>query len=266
MNTLKGILWFLILNVVLSSGCQLASNVPPSEDGHGTTAEVILTRPSEGTLFRDDFDGQLSPAWTWHNEDAAHYKLNEDGWLEITVGDENTLIGGKQANLLWTPLPEGNIEVLVHLKAQPLFDYQHAGLVLYEDPEHYVFLNQGYCMQCVLGGSGIFLEYRLNAHQGRFTTASSASDLYLLLLIEHGAVSAFFATKADEWQHIATLESDIQFTRVGLAVANDSTWDTGYDLIGLFDYFEIRRPTQIMPTPTPGLFPEVRANNVRPRP
>lgn len=263
MNSLKGLLSLLIVNVFLISGCQLASSVSSAENGSGTTAGIFPSKMSAKTIFRDDFNGQISHAWTWHNEDTVHYKVNEDGWLEITGRDESTLIGGKQTNLLWTSLPEGNTEVVVRLKSQPLFDYQHAGLVLYEDPENYVFLNQGYCMQCILGGSGIFLEYRLNTHQGRFTTASSAGELHLMLLIEHGAVSAFFATETDEWQHIATLGSDIQFSRVGLAVTNDSTWDTGYDLIGMFDDFEIRRPTQIAPTPTPGFFQEVRANNAR---
>jgi hypothetical protein len=152
---------------------------------------------------------------------------------------------------------------LIHLKSQPLFDYQRAGLLLYQDVEHYIALSQGYCLQCLLGGNGIFLEYRLDEHRGKFTTASNASDLYLMLIIEEGAINAFYAIETGHWQHIASLKSDIHFERAALSVTNDTTSENGYDLIGMFDYFEIRRPTQIVPTPTPGSYQQARAAWIR---
>jgi hypothetical protein len=224
------------------------------EHESGTAARVSPTTMPQGAIFRDDFNGQLNSAWEWQNQDTSRYQVNEDGWLEIMGGDESILTGGKQTNLLWITLPEGNFEILIHVKSQPLFDYQRAGLLLYEDVDHYVALSQGYCLQCLLGGNGIFLEYSLNGHHGKCTTASNASDLYLMLIIEEGAISAFYALEEGQWQHIASLKSDIDFERAALSVTNDSTWDTGYDLVGMFDFFEIRRPTQIVPTPTPGFY------------
>jgi len=180
--------------------------------------------------------------------------VSRDGWLEITGGDSSILAGRQQPNLLWVALPEGTYEISIHLKSRPLFDFQRAGLLLYQDARHYISLSLGHCLQCVLGGRGIFLEFNLNGNRGKYAAPTDATDLYLRLLSEHGAVSAFYAAEAGQWQHIASLQNDIGFEYAALSVTNDSIWDTGYDLVGLFDYFEIRRPTEVVPTPAPGSY------------
>lgn len=224
-----------------------ASSIEHSFDATPTTTPQYI-------IFRDDFNDPLDSAWGWENEDVSRYRVTQDGWLKITGGNKSVLNGGKQSNLLWIALPGGRFEISIHLKAEPLFDYQRAGVLLYQDTDHFVNLNRGYCLQCVLGGNGIFLEYSLNDQHGRYVTAATASDLYLMLTVEKGAISAFFAVEGDQWQYIASLKSDIPFERAALSVTNDTAWNNGYDLIGMFDYFEIRSPTQIAPTPTPGLF------------
>ena len=75
-----------------------------------------------------------------------------------------------------------------------------------------------------------------------------------MLIIEQGVVSAFYAVKTDQWQHIASLENDIRFERVALSVTNDTAWNNGYDVVGMFDYLQIRRPTQLVPTPIPSFY------------
>ncbi len=234
-------------------GCQWMSRTPPSENGLGATAGASTTAIPV-PIFRDDFNGQLNPAWKWQNEDASHYKMNGDGWLEITGGNESILAGGQQTNLLWITLPEEEIEISIHLRSQPLFDFQRAGLLLHRDSENYVSLTRGHCTQCLLGGNGIFLEYSLNGQRGKYTTPFNGSDLYLMLVVEQEIVSAFHAVEAGEWQHIASLENDIRFERAALSVTNDTAWNEGYDVVGMFDYLEIRLPTPIVPTPTPNGF------------
>lgn len=232
-----------------------------------TPPESSPALPSDIPIFRDDFNGQLNPAWTWQNEDASRHKMG-NGWLEITGGDESLLSDGQQTNLLWTSLPEGDFVVSVHLKAQPLFDYQRVGFLLFRDSKNYISLSHGHCMQCVLGGVGVFLEYNLNEIQGRFSAAIHTNDLRLMLIVEQGCVSAFYAVEENHWQHLASLENAINFEWVALNVTNNSKWDEGYDLVGMFDFFEIRRPTQIAPTPTPnglqqaGIFREEKTYTV----
>ena len=239
----------MIILVFLAMGCRLASHIPSLKNGFDPITETPTT--FEEPIFRDDFNGQLNPAWEWENEDPSRYKVNEDGWLEIMGGGESILAGGRQTNLLWITLPKDDSEISIHLKSQPLFDFQRAGLLLYKDSEHYISLSHGYCMQCVLGGDGIFLEYNLNGSQGRYTATANAVDLYLMLVSEQGTVRAFYAIESGQWQHLASLENNIHFKHVSLTVTNDSEWDNGYDIVGMFDYFEIRRPTQCAPTPTP---------------
>lgn len=229
--------------IYFAVGCRLIPNESSSRSGHyDLSAEPI---------FRDDFIGQLDAAWEWENEDASRHKVSEDGWLEITGGDESLISGGQQTNLLWTALPGGNFEISIRLKAQPLFDYQRVGILLYQDSGNYISLSHGNCLQCVLGGEGVILEYNLIETQGRFSTAIHTNDLRLMLVVEQGSVSAFYAIEENRWQHLASLENAINFERVAVNVTNGSKWDEGYDLIGRFDYFEIRRPTQSTPTPTP---------------
>lgn len=254
---LAGICSLVIIR--LTSGNSIKEN-KTSPTGLSTTIRT------QAAIFRDDFNGQLNQAWTWQNEDTSRYKVHEDGWLEIIGGNESILAGERQTNLLWIALPEGNIEISIHLKSQPLFDFQRAGLLLYQDSNHYIVLSHGYCMQCVLGGSGIYLEYSLNGKHEKVTTASLANELYLMLIVEDGAVNAFYALEEAQWQHIASVKNDIRFERAALSVTNDTASNTGYDLIGMFDYFEIRSPTQIAPTPTPGLFQQASSKTEKFKP
>ena len=246
----------MLILVFLAMGCnpldsRLIPNTQSLENESEGTTSVSPTMMPEEPIFRDDFNGQLNPAWNWQNEDTSRYNLNDDGWLEITGGDEIILTDGQQTNLLWVTLPEDDFEIFIHLKSQPQFDFQRAGLLLYKDSEHYISLSRGYCMQCVLGGNGVFLVYNLNGSQGRYTAATDAVDMYLMLISRQGVVGTFYAVEWHHWQFLASLGNTTAFERVSLSVTNDSTWDDGYDVVGKFDYFEIRHPTQIVPTPTP---------------
>ncbi len=87
-----------------------------------------------------------------------------------------------------------------------------------------------------------------------------------MLIVEDGAVNAFYALEEAQWQHIASVKNDIRFERAALSVTNDTASNTGYDLIGMFDYFEIRSPTQIAPTPTPGLFQQASSKTEKFKP
>ncbi len=253
-TTTRRAIYFLIILTCILLACNpffAGERLPagPTESQSSTAPEATPESP----IFRDDFNGALSSAWMWDNKDASRYKV-ENGWLEITGGNESILNDEKQTNLLWIALPEGNFEMSTHVKSQPLLDYQRAGLLLYQDSNHYIALSQGYCMRCLPNGKGVFLEYSLAGRRGEYSTAFDGDDLYLMLIVEQGAVSAFYAAKEGQWLHIASLENDIRFERAALNVTNDRTWDRGYDIVGMFDYFEIRRPTRITPTPTRDLF------------
>ncbi len=240
-------LYFISILTLFAMGCRLASHILTPKNGAETAAEAPAT--SQEPIFRDDFNGHLNPEWEWENEDASSYKVDDDGWLVITGGSKNILAGEQQTNLLWTSLPEGDFVISIHLKSQPLFDFQQAGILLSDDSGQYVSLSRGYCMQCVLGGSGVFLVYNLNGSRGRYASATDATDLYLMLIRAGGVVSGFYATEAGRWLQVASLRNGSRFYHAGLSVTNDSTWNEGLDVIGMFDYFEIRPTFHQKPTP-----------------
>lgn len=242
----------MMILVFLAMGCRLASHIPSLKNGSEVAAEAPAT--SQGPIFRDDFNGYLNPDWKWQNEDASHHKVNEDGWLEITGGSENILAGEQQTNLLWTSLPEGDFVISIHLKSQPLFDFQQAGILLSDDSGQYVSLSRGYCMQCVLGGSGVFLVYNFKGDRVMYASATDATDLYLMLICAGGVVSGFYATEAGRWLQVASLSNGFRFYHAGLSVTNDSAWNEGLDVIGMFDFFEIRPAFHQKPTPIPGSY------------
>jgi hypothetical protein len=182
--------------------------------------------------------------------------VNENGWLEITGGGEKLLTGGQQTNLLWALLPENDFVISVHLKSEPLFDFQQARLFLHEKPDHYISLSCGYCAQSVLGGNGIFLDYRLSGEQAKYLVATDATDLQLLLIHAGGLISAPYSEKEGQWQHIASIETDFVFMRFGLSATNGNRWEEGYDVIGMFDYFEIRARFHQSPTFPPERSPQ----------
>ncbi|MBE7436597.1 MAG: hypothetical protein HS100_21960 [Anaerolineales bacterium] len=232
------VLRFITILALYAMGCGSGSNIPSPKENSDIIAEAPAI--SQEPIFRDDFNGNLNPAWTWQNEDMSHYKVKEDGWLEIIGGDESVLAGGQQANLLWTSLPVGDFVILIHLKSQPLFDFQRAGILLSGNSGEYVSLNRGYCMECVLGGSGIFLEHNLEGDRRRFSVATEATDLYLMIIRSRGIIGGFYAVETGQWQNIGNIENEISFERVGLDVTNNSKWENGYDVVGRFDFFEMR--------------------------
>ncbi len=249
-------IFYSIILVFLATGCNTVpiSQTPSLENGSDTAPRVSPTMIPVTPTFRDDFSGQLNPDWKWQNEDASHYKVNEDGWLEITGGSENILAGEQQTNLLWASLPDGDFVISIHLKSQPLFDFQQAGILVSDDSGQYVSLSRGYCMQCVLGGSGVFLEYSLEGNRVRYASATDATDLYLMLIRAGGVISGFYATESGRWLQVASLRSGSRFYHAGLSVTNDSAWNEGLDVIGIFDFFEIRPAFHQKPTPTPGSY------------
>ncbi len=215
---------------------------PANSVSQAGNSALVFEIPSDPgfPVFRDDFDGgYIDPAWTWQNREASTYQI-KDGWLEITGGSESFLTGGEQTNLLWQTLPQGDFVLTIRLKAQPLFDFQRSGIILFTDADNYVFLSRGYCMQCVLGGSGIFLEYNLDNDKARAAVSTDSTEMFLMLIRTGNGIGAFYSVENGLWKNLANIETRFPFAYVGLSVTNDSQWEQGYDVVGGFDFFDLR--------------------------
>lgn len=218
---------------------------PPQPTAVPPTAPPTVepTATPENQIFRDDFTGSLQPGWEWENENPERWTFTDDGWLQI-MGEDSALLGEQpQSNLLWRPLPGGDFVVTVHVKAQPLSDFQQATLYLYEDIENYVAINRGFCSPCSVAGNAFFFEYKISGAFGAYSAKSEATDVYLRLTREGDVISGYYGTDPNTLERIGRYGgSYFEFTRVGLGVTNSDPKGLEGDLVGQFDYFEITRP------------------------
>ncbi len=203
----------------------------------------VPTTTPEKQIFRDDFTGELQPGWEWENEKPDLWTFTDDGWLQISGEDASLLNEQSQSNLLWRPLPSGDFIITIHLKTQPLSNFQQATLYLYEDIENYVALNRGFCDLCVDGGNAFYFEFKISGVFGTYNIPTSATDVYIRLTREGGVISGYYATEPGKWERIGRYGgSYFEFKKVGIGVTNSDPHDIMGDLVGQFDYFEITRP------------------------
>ncbi len=199
------------------------------------TATLEAAMPDDGIFFRDDFTEELQPEWTWENEDPDKWTITDDGMLQI-IGGHDSLIGhGREDNLLWHDLPEGDFVVSTHLIADPKENFQQAAIFLYEDAENFVAINHGFCGPC--GGSGFYMEYKINSSFGAYKVMLDKTDVYLRLESKDNTISGYYATEPDKWTRLGRFGNYFQFKKVGLGVSNSGA--VNYDLVGQYDWFEI---------------------------
>lgn len=217
--------------------------VPTVKPSPEPTPTINPTATPENQLFRDDFTGELQPGWTWENENPALWTFTDDGWLQIIGEDASLLNEQPQSNLLWRDLPSGDGIITIHLKTQPLSNFQQATLYLYEDLDNYVALNRGFCDLCVDGGNAFYFEFKISGAFGTYNQVTNATDVYLRLTREGDVISGYYATEPGQWERIGRYGgSYFDFKRVGIGVTNSDPSGLNGDLVGQFDYFEITRP------------------------
>jgi len=69
------------------------------------------------------------------------------------------------------------------------------------------------------------------------------TELYLKLEDKDNVISGYYATSPDQWERLGRFGNYFKFKRVGLGVTNvDQPGVINEDLVGFFDYFEIRKP------------------------
>ncbi len=215
----------------------------PPEPSPEPAPIIEPTATPENQLFRDDFTEALGPGWEWENENPERWTFTDDGWLQIMGEDSSLLNEQPQSNLLWRPLPGGDFIITIHLKTQPLNNFQQATLFLYEDIENYVAINRGYCDLCDTGGNGFFFEFKISGASGSYSAKTEATDVYLRLTREGDVLSGYYGTAPDKFERIGRYGgSYFDFTKVGIGVTNSDPKGIEGDLVGQFDYFEITRP------------------------
>ncbi len=259
MNT-KVLLAVFVLSTWILAACQpsvastahpattapIATTAPPTNTPVPTNTSLPTEPPKptvtplpEGVLFRDDFEGELQPDWTWENENPGKWSFTDDGWLQI-IGEFDALLGqNRQNNLLWHPLPEGDFVITVHMKTKPFENFQQSTIYIYENPDNFIALNRGYCDVCSTKGGGFYMEYKIGGDAHAYMQATDAEDVYLRLELKENIISGYYATEPEKWERLGRFGNFFQFKKVGIGVTNVRAAN---DVVGQFDYFEISLP------------------------
>ena len=193
------------------------------------------------TIFRDDFSRPtLDAAWSWLTEDPADWSLTDrPGFLRILTNDQPV---GSQ-NLLVQNIPTGDFEVRTRVLFEPTHNYQAAGLVFWQDTDHYLFFGRAFCdaepPTCV--GNGIYFDL---IEGGNFvgdnfsTTTSSQREAYLRMVRQGLTYTAYYSEDDVNWTLIGshTPSESVAPWRAGSAAGGDLQ-DTR--IPADFDFFEL---------------------------
>jgi len=169
----------------------------------------------------DGFDApSLDPAWSWLREDDSHWSLSEQpGALRIQT-QAGTLTGAAndQRNLLLRSAPSGNYRVTAQVEVHADQDYQHAGLYLYQDDDHYVRLTRAQATQAK--GQGIYFNVEAGTAYTATSTADAASVVYLKLSKRDDIYSGFYSRDGVLWHLVGQREvAGFNPSQVGLSAS-----------------------------------------------
>lgn len=205
-------------------------------------ADVHTTGELSSEIFRDDFTDTLQTGWEWQNENPTRWKIIPEGWLQI-IGEDDSLLGvGTQSNLLCRTAPSGDIQISVHVYADPSEDFQQATLYLYQDGNNFIAINRGYCSPCDTGGNGIYMESKIAGQWESYNQKNQDPDVFLRLVRQGRTITGYYAIEADEWNVLGEFDNPLENPKVCLGVTNSDPEGVDADLIGEFDYIEISRP------------------------
>ena len=227
-----------------------ATKIPPTATDEPTSTPELPTQTPlpEGMLFRDEFEGELQPGWTWINEDANRWSFVEGGWLEIVGGDQG-LFGEDEfviSNFLSREVPEGEFEITTHVQANPNENFQQATIYIFENPNNYIALNLGYCEPCSTGGPGFYMETIIDNNPFgpayMIERSPNDTDVYLRLVNQGESLIGYYATTEGEWERIGAFGNYFEFKYVGLGATNSNPGGVENDIVARFDYFEITLP------------------------
>jgi regulation of enolase protein 1 (concanavalin A-like superfamily) len=179
---------------------------------------------AERTLFEEKFSGQLSPGWSWIDEQHEGWRL-ADGNLELKVVpvSEGLFSGGrKHPNvLLRDPGVPGDFAVEVQLQSRPTSNLEHAGILIYFDGDNYVAINKevlGGDLGSPSGKAEIVMVSEQAAKPVVREKAYEHEDVCLRLSVVGKKVTGQFRHyDSDEWQTLGELDVPTQASgKVGL--------------------------------------------------
>jgi hypothetical protein len=213
------------------------------------TIAPAVAEPS-GASFSDDF-GQptLAPGWAWTREDPAAWSLTDrSGWLRLTTRDADLLGPGGTAPLLLQAAPGTDFELRTLIEFAPTKDFHFAGLMVYQDDDHFVALGRSYCgLVPVCLGDGVYFDNDEAFMAGDANVVAqgglpAGQAIWLRLVREGATYTGLWSSDGASWTSIGTTTTELTPKYVGLMATNGETGAVA--AAAYFDIFEVLAPPE----------------------
>ena len=195
--------------------------------------------------FRDDFNGQLEPGWTFDAGQAIQHSLTDrPGFLRIFPQEITIDSTVSEAGLLVREL-EGDFVVVTRMQFETLLDLQLAGIVV-QGPDQKRLVSFGLIQAS--GARGTFRGLLLRADRGpnvasgRATVPYDSNEVYLRLERSGNTYIASYSRDGINFEAVGSVTNDLPGNvLVGLgAIKGDScSQDCDRLLPADFDFFEV---------------------------
>jgi beta-xylosidase len=223
----------LAVLAVIGAGTGVAAGLS-RPDSPGDTARPPASGSASPTVdtscgaFRDDFSSPaVDPKWGSDNNQFIDQPALEGGWLTLNVRDGADLYPDYAQPPMLTRALTGSYTIQTSVRADPVYWYQGAGLVLFASTDTYVRLEIGAGQK----GGAIAFEYRLGGGNhvkiidpwaGTVPTNSKTVELRLTKRGD-GASGAWRVTGSAQWNELdaAKVKTDVAY-RAGVLTLNRS--------------------------------------------
>jgi len=201
----------------------------------------------------DDFTSPtLDPAWTVTGRNDKNISLSSTpGALTITAAPASLYESDNRiVNLFTRPLPAGDLDVTTRLDFPARDDIQSAGLLLYADPDNYVYLSKVH-----QGGQAFLAGIESDGHYSSELLENTIGDTAELRIYRIGTTLRF-AVRGDRgwWQPVGqSLVSTTVYPSVGLFASTSGA----AGVPASFDWVRLGPPSYFfdigaLPLPLPG--------------
>lgn len=205
---------------------------------------IVPTLPPEPTedinFFRDEFLSSLNTQWTWVREDPENWSLEMvPGSLQINASN-GYVLAHSNSNLLLRPAPEGDFQIETQISFGPRYNFELAGLIIYESDSNFIQAGHGFCSSVDCIGEGFYMNSYQNGVAQRpvpMQAYSYLDDAFLRLSRRGNTYTFETSENGNVWFFIGSLTSDITPSQIGLLASQNLRGDI---LPARFRYFEVR--------------------------
>jgi hypothetical protein len=207
--------------------------------GTGTSSGSVV---EVGSMWIDTFEASsLDQEWWWVRESSSYWNLDTgNGTLDIKT-QQGTLYGNADdaRNILLRDAPGGDFILETHVHYLPSYNYQNAGIIVYENDGNYLLLGRAHCDHC--GGNMIFFDYEENGQvhgTGEGFSTSELSEAYLKIVKQGSTYSGYYSSDGEDWR-LVHRHTGVGVNPTGVGVATLGSTEGAMVRTAEFDYVAV---------------------------